>query len=128
MQKGEIGETQVMTDLMRKGYEVLVPFSESLPFDLAVHKDGRFGRIQVKYRAKRDGCVEADIRRMQPKEPRRAMKDHEIDYVAIFCPDNGETYYVDFKKMGTSIKIRIDEPERNSPNINYAEDFRELNF
>ena len=36
---------------------MLLPLTEHAPFDLVAYKDGRFYRVQVKYRAAKDGFV-----------------------------------------------------------------------
>ena len=45
--KGDLGVAKVIADLTEKGLDVLTPFSEHLPFDLAAYKKDVFYRIQV---------------------------------------------------------------------------------
>jgi hypothetical protein len=56
--KGDIGTTQVIADLVKKGYVIFTPLvCEALPFDLVAFKDGIFTKIQCKYSS--DGFVHA---------------------------------------------------------------------
>jgi hypothetical protein len=48
-QKGDIAEYRVITELLKRGYNVLKPVGDRLPYDLAVDIDGRLVRIQVKW-------------------------------------------------------------------------------
>jgi len=50
--KGDVGLTRVMADLVAHDIQVALPISEHLPFDLiAIHPTGDLRRVSVKYRA-----------------------------------------------------------------------------
>ena len=49
--KGDLGVVEAMADLTRKGWSIFVPLTEHEAFDLVAYRDGRFLRVQVKYRA-----------------------------------------------------------------------------
>lgn len=49
LDKGVIGESKVLADLIKEGYEVFIPFSGYSPFDLISYKDNKMIRISVKY-------------------------------------------------------------------------------
>jgi hypothetical protein len=49
--KGDLGLVQAMADLTAKGWAILVPLTEHEAFDLVAYRDGRFLRVQVKYRS-----------------------------------------------------------------------------
>ena len=57
--KGDIGITQVCADLTLQGFQVCLPVSEHLPFDLVgVSPDGMtLRRIQAKYRKLENGVI-----------------------------------------------------------------------
>ncbi|MBU1006833.1 MAG: hypothetical protein KKH08_04490 [Candidatus Omnitrophica bacterium] len=46
--KADIAESAVTTELLKRGFNVLKPFGDRLPYDLAVDLDGRLIKIQVK--------------------------------------------------------------------------------
>jgi hypothetical protein len=56
--KGDLGLVQAMADLTAKGWAILVPLTEHEAFDLVAYRDGRFLRVQVKYRAAVNGVIE----------------------------------------------------------------------
>lgn len=45
---GDISESLVTSMLLRRGYNVLRPIGDRLPYDLCIEQDGVFVRIQVK--------------------------------------------------------------------------------
>lgn len=58
LQRGDATEAALISALMDGGFEVLLPFSRSLPYDLAVAlAENRLARIQCKCGRLRDGCV-----------------------------------------------------------------------
>jgi PD-(D/E)XK endonuclease len=56
--KGDLGLGFIIGDLLRAGIQVALPLSEHLPFDaIAVDEQGGLRRLQVKYRAVRQGRI-----------------------------------------------------------------------
>jgi len=49
--KGDLGVLKAQVDLFEQGFMILLSQTEHAPFDLCIYKDGRFRRVQVKYRA-----------------------------------------------------------------------------
>jgi hypothetical protein len=54
--KGDLAELKVATDLVDRGCQISIPFSEDCDYDLVADKDGTLHRIQVKY-TESDGCT-----------------------------------------------------------------------
>jgi len=46
--KADIAESAVMTELLKRGFKVLKPIGDRLPYDLAVDVNGKLVKIQVK--------------------------------------------------------------------------------
>ena len=44
--KGSIAELQVSIDLMKRGWDVLIPYGENCRYDLVAEKEGKFIRIK----------------------------------------------------------------------------------
>src|SRR5690606_36367988 len=55
--KGDLGLVKAMADLAAKGWSILMPLTEHEAFDLVAYRDGRFLRVQVKYRAAAKGAI-----------------------------------------------------------------------
>src|SRR6516164_11455236 len=101
--KGDIGVAHAIGDLADQGFVVLTAFCEHAPFDLVAYRDGKFVRVQVKYRTvSPSGTLEVQFRSswsdVNGTHVRPIDKDH-IDVVCIYCPDTRECYYVDPKQF-----------------------------
>lgn len=121
--KGDVGATQVIADLSKKGFVIFTPVvCESLPFDIVAYKDGKFIRIQCKYSA--GGSV--------PKATSWADKngshikkysDNDFEYFGIYLPDIDKVIYPSVKFKGSIIATKV----RNSATPFYWwEDFVNL--
>ena len=47
--KADIAESAVVTELLVRGFKVLLPFGDRLAYDIAVDVNGSLKRIQVKH-------------------------------------------------------------------------------
>ena len=115
--KGDQGLGFVIADLMSKGLQVALPISEHLPFDLiAISPEGKLSRVSVKYRKKKKGCVQVEMASSWSNAAgchTRNMERGEVDSLAIYCPDNGFSYYIrDDEIITTTISLRIDPPSK----------------
>jgi hypothetical protein len=71
--KADIAESEVITELLSRGFNVLRPVGDRLPYDLAVDYNGKLIRIQVKHAwyNQKDEAYVVDVRRT--KTNRRQM-------------------------------------------------------
>jgi hypothetical protein len=97
--KGDLGVIMVMLDLVRNGIYVYFPLSEHQPSDLiAVNREGKTARVQVKYRTlSSNGIIEVQFRSTYSDKNGHHMKPvdrTQFDCYAVYCPDNGKVYYV----------------------------------
>ncbi|MFH1354874.1 MAG: group I intron-associated PD-(D/E)XK endonuclease [Candidatus Omnitrophota bacterium] len=46
--KADIAESAVITELLKRGFRVLKPIGDRLPYDLAIDQNGKLLRIQVR--------------------------------------------------------------------------------
>ena len=131
--KGNIGESSVIADLIKKGYDIAQPFGDNLPFDLVlIHPESYdLFKIQVKYSSKKNGMVKGRLvnQKTGAYEHRRSYKKKDFDILAIYCIDNNNVYYIDFESLQNKaeVSIRID-PSKNSQevNVNWHEDYLQL--
>jgi hypothetical protein len=71
--KGDIAEQAVVLEALKKGWTVLQPIGDRLPYDLVFHIDDKFVKVQVKsaWYDERKGNYVVDVRRT--KTNRRTM-------------------------------------------------------
>jgi len=128
--KGDLGVAKAHADLASKGYIVLFPATEHAPFDLVAYRDGRFSRIQVKFRSSRAGAVTVHFRSVWADRRGTQMKETDktlIDVVCVYCPETDECYYLRPGDYRQSVTLRV-TPSRNGQQakILAATTFREL--
>jgi hypothetical protein len=109
----------VMLALRTAGRKVLVPFGENTRYDLVIDDGIRFVRIQCKTGRLRRGAIRFNTcstygHHQRPGDARRGYHG-EIDYFAIFCPDNGGVYLVPIGELRVKTQgaLRV-EPSGNS--------------
>lgn len=121
--KGDIGATQVIADLVKKGYVILTPIvCESLPFDIMAYKDGVTKRIQCKYSS--NGKVASETSWTDRNgSHKKKYSDCDFDYYGVYLPSIDKVVYPSIKLMGIIIATEV----RNSATPFYWwEDFTDF--
>ncbi|WP_456407790.1 group I intron-associated PD-(D/E)XK endonuclease [Thiolapillus sp.] len=127
--KGDLGVLKAQLSLFEQGFQILNPVTEHAPFDLVGYRNGKFVRIQVKYKSvDRTGSITIHFRSSWTDKNgthmRQVDKD-EIDLYCIYCPDTDECYYIDPKDYNRSVTLRVKTPKNNQArNIRLARDYR----
>jgi hypothetical protein len=129
-QKGDLGVLYAKVDLAEKGYILLQPLSEHAPFDLVAYKDGRFLRIQVKYRSAVNGRILLQLKSSWADRHGTHIVPIDkaaIDLICVFCPETRTCYYFDPNDVELHVNLRI-EPTRNNQakHVRWARDFTEI--
>lgn len=128
--KGDLGVILADADLVRRGYIVLYPRTEHAAFDLVAYDTTirRFYRVQVKYRAAKNGALLVPFRTSWADRNGTHLADIDrdgIDVMCIYCPETDRCYYVDAKCEVRSIATLRLTPPRNHvrKGIRFADDF-----
>ncbi len=128
--KADIAESAVITQLLRRGFKVLRPVGDRLPYDLALDLGARLCRIQVKaaWFDRSKGLHAVDSRRT--KTNRRVMRRERYDEgdfdFAILCLDDQSVFYVMpvtvFNSYSSTISlIESDKRQRKPRSAEYRE-------
>jgi len=90
--KADIAESAVTTELLKRGFKVLQPVGDRLAYDLAVDRQSKLLRIQVKsawFNAK-DNCYIVDGRRTKTNRRcmlRKRYNKDDFDFAVIYLAD-----------------------------------------
>lgn len=104
--KGDIAVTKVIADLTEKGYDILLPISEHLPFDLIAYKDNISARIQCKYTV--DGIASSKTSWADKNGTHsRKYQKTDFDYFGLYLPSNNICVYPSSKFMGHKISTEL---------------------
>lgn len=125
---GNIGEAVALAEFTKRGYTVLIPFGQNAPYDLVVDINNRFYRIQCKSTEKvHDGekMIFTTCRMNNITYQRTVYTSDEIDYMFVYCIENGYMGLIPIEQLGTkAITIRIAPPRNCQVNrIRMAESY-----
>ena len=128
--KGDLGVLKAQLDLYEKGYLILTPHTEHSPFDLVGYKNGKFLRIQVKYRTAKNDKIEVAFRTCWADKNGTHTQDYdkdEIDVMCVYCPDTDKCYYINPQECNKTFNLRLSTPKNNQKNgIHLAEDYMKI--
>jgi len=94
--KADIAEAAVVTALLKRGFKVLKPIGDRLPYDLALDVNGKLLKIQVKSAWYYNGSYTVDSRRTKTNRRRMLRSrydDKDFDFAILYI-DRIDTFYV----------------------------------
>ena len=111
--KSDIAESAVNTELLSRGFNVLKPVGDRLPYDIAVDVNGKLIRIQVKHAwyNKKDKAYIVDVRRTKANRRRMIRKkydNNDFDFVIAFIGEKLIFYVIPsivFNGFASSISL-----------------------
>lgn len=125
--KGEISESIIVSEMLKKGYNVSVPFGENTRYDLIIDKNGQLEKVQCKTGRLKKGVIKFNTvsTRSNYSETREINYEGEIDKFVVYCPDLERIFEVPEEKAPNGeMKLRVEEPANNQKKgINWAEDY-----
>lgn len=101
---GNATEAAVLNAFVERGFDVLLPFGGGQAFDLVVHVDGQFLRIQCKTARQRGGCLAFNSRTTDHGRGRLPY-DGLADLFGVFAPSTSGVYLVPVSAASTYISI-----------------------
>lgn len=87
--KGDIAVAQAITTFTRLGYDILLPLTESAPYDLAVDTGKKLKRVQIRYTSTK----EVDLRNIHSNSKGyvvKKTKDNSYDWLYILENEKNE--------------------------------------
>lgn len=125
-EKGDIGLSKVIADVVSKGYFIFLPLSDRTHVDLIIaNKKMNLKRIQIKYISINKGGVLSIVTSTVINGKKTPMDLSQTDIWAIYCPDNDKIYYVSTNELlyKKTFNLRINKPKQIQKNINYGNDY-----
>ena len=90
---GNATESAVLNAFVERGYDVLLPFGGGHAYDLAIHIEGRFLRVQCKTARERGGCLAFNSRTTDHGKGRLPY-DGLAELFGVFAPSTKGVYVV----------------------------------
>ena len=115
-----------MSELVRRGYCVLVPWGFNHRYDLVLDVSGRFLRAQCKTGRLRNGAIAFRTCSVRSNTKRAYLRDYkgEVDLFLVYCPETEGTYAVPAEVAPSNMMhLRVDRcRNRQRENIRWARD------
>lgn len=129
--KGSIALTKIITQCLKKSYQIYMPFDQSSRVDLIVERNKRLERVQVKY-VRSDGMVI----RVRCRSIQRSGKINrvvpytslEIDWIAVYDETSDLCCFIPSNLLGETgrsmIYLRLATPRsKQEKGILWAKDY-----
>ena len=129
--KGDLGVLKAQLDIFEQGFTVLNPATEHAPFDLVAYKEGKFLRVQVKFKSvDKTGSITVHFRTCWADKNGTHMRQidkDEVDIYCVYCPDTDECYYLSPKDFNRSETLRVEASKNNQARlVKAAADYRRV--
>jgi PD-(D/E)XK nuclease superfamily protein len=121
--KGDLAELKVAADLVDRGCQISIPFSEDCDYDLIADKDGELHRVQIKY-TESDGstiivrCRSHSLTNGKVRQT-KYYTAKTIDWIAVYDRTSDRCYYCPASELGTGrsdLSLRL-TPARNGQRV-----------
>jgi PD-(D/E)XK nuclease superfamily protein len=120
-------EGAILSELVRRGYSVLVPFGVNQRYDLVLDCDGRLLKAQCKTGRFRDGVIQFNSQSVQSNTRRTQIRSYagEVDLFIVYCPDNQNVYAIPAEEVPNSgMYLRVAPPRnRQNKRVRWAKEY-----
>jgi hypothetical protein len=112
---GQRTEAAILSELVRRGYSVLLPFGVNQRYDLVLELEGRFVRAQCKTGRLRGGSIEFSPRSTRANRSGIFTRSYrgEVEIFLVFFPQVNRIYAVPVDESPKSYMALRLKPARN---------------
>ena len=116
-------EAAILAELVRRGYEILVPFGTNHRYDLVLDLDGEFVRAQCKTGRLRNGVIRYSARSTRISSSGIFTRGYrgEIEVFLIYCDDTRQIYAVPVDEMPRRELVLTRHPGEQAIGLGRAE-------
>jgi hypothetical protein len=117
--KGNIGEGVVLSEFVKRGIQVSIPFGDNARYDLIAEFNGKLNKIQVKYCNEINeagsiicNCISSTN---HTTNKHYTTYENDIDYFAFYLVPLDHTILVPIENIGTKkrLAVRIEKSKNN---------------
>jgi PD-(D/E)XK nuclease superfamily protein len=124
---GQRTEAAILSELVRRGYSVLLPFGVNQRYDLVLDLGERLLRVQCKTGHRRGGSIEFSTVSVRTNTTGWFARDYagDADLFLVYWPENGRIYAVPVEEAPKShMNLRVDPPLNGQRRrIKFASDY-----
>ena len=123
---GEQAQGAIVSEMMKYGYTILIPFGEGRRYDLVIEKNAQFFRLQCKAGRYVNGVIRFNACSSNWfNQTRKRYTKEEIDYFAVYCEHTAKVYLVPVEDIeGLDGSLRVERPANNQiKGVRWAKDY-----
>ena len=127
--KGNIGESAILYEFVKRRIPVAIPFGDNERYDLIAEFDGKLNRIQVKYcgeETDNDGvvCPCASSYNHVTNGDAWQTYSEEVDYFCFWLPNDNLGLIVPMSEIGDKKSITFKRsPSKNGQKVRLVQDY-----
>lgn len=128
--KGDIGESKIIYEFVKRGIQVSIPFGDNARYDLIAEFGGKLNKIQVKYcdQKIKNGSILAPCAssRNHTTNKHYTTYENDIDYFAFYIPKWEVSLLVPIGIIGNKKSIsfrKTSTRNKQKANIHLVEDY-----
>lgn len=131
--KGNVVQFVIMTELMRRGYTVLMPIGDNNRYDFIIDEYPNYTRVQCKTGRYQNGAI---IFKIANGIADKKRYEGQVDLFGVYCFELNKIYFVPISEVpekSSEMYLRHDTPKynrngnRHNLNWAYKYDFATLN-
>ena len=125
---GNVGESVAISEFVKMGVDVFIPFGQNTPVDILVLIDDEILKIQVKTTQKvKNGKMSFDLCRTNGFTGKSIpYSKNEVDYIFLYCIENDYKGIVPFSEVDGKVEftVRVEKTKNNQVcGINYDHEY-----
>lgn len=120
-------EGAILSELVRRGYCVLVPFGVNQRYDLVLDCGGRLLKVQCKTGRLRDGVIQVSTQSIQSNTRGTRIRSYagEVDLFIVYCTENERVYVLPADEVpARGMYLRVAPPRnKQCKRVRWAKDY-----
>lgn len=125
--KGDYGQMMIIAEAAKRGYGVLVPLSNNIPYDMVVDRHGKLERVQCKYTESQGDLIKVRARSCS-EWVHYKYKPTDIDWLITYDKTTDACYFVPSLMLGpdgrSGFNLRLKPTKNNqAKNVLWAKNF-----
>jgi hypothetical protein len=125
---GHRSEAAILSELVRRGYAVLLPFGVNQRYDMVLDLHGEFVRAQCKTGRLKQGAVRFRTQSTRSNTSQTVTRGYagEAELFLVYCPEIDRIYAVpvDEAPVNSQMYLRVDPPINGQAHrVNWAKEY-----
>lgn len=125
--RGDLTEQIAITELKRRNIGVSTPVGDNERYDLVIERpDGELLRTQVKTGWLTDSTIRFKGVSQHTNSSGHVYEQYgsDVDCFLVYSYDTEQIYLVPGEEVGTSMELRVDSPDQETAQINWAKEYQ----